>query len=546
MKWIAILLTLLLVAGVSAAGDRTIYYPIGGSTNTTINNTYVGQMNQTPNMTAGPQGPQGIQGPQGVPGDVGTIVNGSLTSTNPVALSAARFVIGGDVNVFLRNDQALTINTISTDPSLSTSNYSISTSSAVKNYVDGKTLPSLWMNQTPNMTPGPTGATGGSGGQILYFDHLKSTDPITYEILNLIPAGNAEADETVTVKNGLGEVLVDPYVTNIGFPALTEIPAGLWRFRTFHYINDDKGTTTAVFKVYNRTATGTETLLFTATSDDINTKTVDEYLTSYVTTTAYKVSATDRIVCKVYGQSTHNQNIIFHFVYDGTTHTSHIQTPLDLSPATTLTFSAVAGETLKKGQAVYISGASGSDPLVSLADNTVTTKSRVVGLVITDVSSGGKCQVRRSGILTAVDTQATNLAVNPSAETWVAGDLLFATTSGGMTKNRPTSGRSVKAAYSLLGSNANDVLLAYPMENPVWVTAASNEGIVLRLGDNLGATGVSIRNYSNQQVAYIDSLGNINSTKALSGTKTYYVSDASGGVANRRLTFINGILTSET
>jgi hypothetical protein len=67
------------------------------------------------------------------------IVTGALTSTNPVALSAASYVVGNPVGISLRNDQALTINTISTDPALSTSNYSISTSSAVKNYVDVKT-----------------------------------------------------------------------------------------------------------------------------------------------------------------------------------------------------------------------------------------------------------------------------------------------------------------------------------------------------------------------------------------------------------------------
>lgn len=32
----------------------------------------------------------------------------------------------------------------------------------------------------------------------------------------------------------------------------------------------------------------------------------------------------------------------------------------------------------------------------------------------------------------------------------------------------------------------------------------------------------------------------------LAGTKTYYVSDTSGGLVNRKLTFTNGILTSET
>lgn len=32
----------------------------------------------------------------------------------------------------------------------------------------------------------------------------------------------------------------------------------------------------------------------------------------------------------------------------------------------------------------------------------------------------------------------------------------------------------------------------------------------------------------------------------LSGTKTYFVADASGGAVTRRLTFIDGILVSET
>lgn len=32
----------------------------------------------------------------------------------------------------------------------------------------------------------------------------------------------------------------------------------------------------------------------------------------------------------------------------------------------------------------------------------------------------------------------------------------------------------------------------------------------------------------------------------LSGTKVYYVSDSSGGAVNRKLTFVNGVLTSET
>jgi hypothetical protein len=170
---------------------------------------------------------------------------------------------------------------------------------------------------------------GGTGGQILYFNHSASADIAGFEGLGLIPAGNVEADESVTVKTGLGEVSIDPYVTNLGSPGITNIHPGLWRFRTFHYVDKVNGNTNAVFKVYNRTAGGVETLLFTATSEDINALSVQEYLTSYVQATDIPLLLTDRIEIKVYGQSDHASNVIFHFVYDGTIHTSHVLTPIE-------------------------------------------------------------------------------------------------------------------------------------------------------------------------------------------------------------------------
>jgi hypothetical protein len=44
----------------------------------------------------------------------------------------------------------------------------------------------------------------------------------------------------------------------------------------------------------------------------------------------------------------------------------------------------------------------------------------------------------------------------------------------------------------------------------------------------------------------LDADGNINGNTPLAGTKVYYVSDTSGGAVNRKLTFKNGILISET
>ena len=371
----------------------------------------------------------------------------------------------------------------------------------------GNTTDALLDFTIPQGDTGATGSAGGAGGQILYFRHANSTDPITYEGLGTVPAGAAEVDENVTIVSGSGQVLIDSYITDVGYPALTEIPAGLWRFRTFNYVNKETGITTVIFKVYNRTASGTETLLFTATSDEIDALAPTEILTSYVQVSPFRVSLNDRIVVKVYMETTSAAAIQSHFVYEGTRRTSHIQTVLETAPLTTLSFSVIAGEDLKKGQAVYISGSSGGTPVVAKADNTNATKSRIVGLMAADTASGANGVVRRAGALTSVDTRSSNTNINPLGQTWAAGDLLFATTGGGLTNVRPASGRSVKAAYSLTGSSATDVLLVYPLENPVWITAASAENVVFRAGDTAGVTRMSFRNYTNSEVAYVNSLG---------------------------------------
>ena len=45
------------------------------------------------------------------------------------------------------------------------------------------------------------------------------------------------------------------------------------------------------------------------------------------------------------------------------------------------------------------------------------------------------------------------------------------------------------------------------MENPVWITAALAENVVLRLGDSAGTTKTSIRDYTNTEVAFVNSQG---------------------------------------
>ena len=162
-----------------------------------------------------------------------------------------------------------------------------------------------------------------------------------------------------------------------------------------------------------------------------------------------------------------------------------------------------------KGQAVYVSGSAGvGQVLVGLINNTDSTKIRALGLAAEAIAQDAPGTVRIRGELSGVDTLGSN-AVNPNGETWLAGDLLYCTngSSGGLTSVRPTSGRIIRAAYSLVGSHNNDTLLVLPFENPNCLAAASEEDICVRMGDNDGAKKVCFKDYANNDVACVNSNG---------------------------------------
>ena len=163
-----------------------------------------------------------------------------------------------------------------------------------------------------------------------------------------------------------------------------------------------------------------------------------------------------------------------------------------------------------KGQAAYVSGSVGAgQTLVGLIDNTDSAKIRALGLAAEAIAQNATGTVRFRGEVSGVDTLGTN-AVNPNGETWVAGDILYCTntgSSGGLTNVKPTSGRIIRAGYSLVGSHNNHTILVQPHENPTCLAAASGEDICIRMGDNDGAKKVCFRDYANNDVACVDSNG---------------------------------------
>jgi len=104
--------------------------------------------------------------------------------------------------------------------------------------------------------------------------------------------------------------------------------------------------------------------------------------------------------------------------------------------ATALTISCKAAENITKGQVVYISGATGSFPEVSLADNTNSAKHAFVGVAAETKTTGQTILVRVRGELSTLDTSA-----------WVDGDALYLSTNGDMVTTTPTTGAVSRVGF---------------------------------------------------------------------------------------------------
>ena len=69
-----------------------------------------------------------------------------------------------------------------------------------------------------------------------------------------------------------------------------------------------------------------------------------------------------------------------------------------------------SGSTIAKGKAVYISGANGNNPLISLASNAAEgTSSKTLGLTTTDITQGSNGYVITEGLLEGLDTSTAQI-----------------------------------------------------------------------------------------------------------------------------------------
>ena len=200
---------------------------------------------------------------------------------------------------------------------------------------------STWVNATvsttacttPTPTPAPTPVTEDweacfpwCGIQELFFWN-ESSDVSGYKILNHYPELSSQREVNVTISSATGSQQLGAWVSPSGTPGVTTIAPGFWRFRTFHNVSSQVGTTTLEFFIMNRSSTGVETNLFynKVITEDINSLIPDEYLLSYARRNATTMFAGDRLLLKVNASTTSVTARKVYMWLAGNTNTSMVQ-----------------------------------------------------------------------------------------------------------------------------------------------------------------------------------------------------------------------------
>lgn len=154
------------------------------------------------------------------------------------------------------------------------------------------------------------------------------------------------------------------------------------------------------------------------------------------------------------------------------------------------------------GQCVFISGATGQVPQVSLCDNTDLAKEPFFGIAAETKSNGQNILITQRGKSATFNTSS-----------FADGAELYMTTGGGLTATKPTSGVVTSIGYVGFSHTSNGYLIVGTHSEST-LGATSGNDIVLRSGDSAGSNKVSFRDFTNVEVAAIDSNGNL----TLSGT----------------------------
>ena len=180
-------------------------------------------------------------------------------------------------------------------------------------------------------------SAGTGGGGVVYYLNFDTagespltnipTTPNTPKKLGLSGETTPTSYQSAHLSTGSYDFLAS-FVTDVGFPSATTIPAGIWDFNIFAESTSTNAANQIYFQVKIYQYDDTETLTLLGTSSDVyiyDPAEINQYVASIVVPQR-TILATDRIVVYIYGRShQNNKHLTFHF---GGNYPSHVHTTL--------------------------------------------------------------------------------------------------------------------------------------------------------------------------------------------------------------------------
>ena len=363
-----------------------------------------------------------------------------------------------DGQILISNGTAYSSHSVSGDATLTNSGALTVTGlqgNDVSNAAPANNQTLVWSSSASAWVPGASlqGGSGG-GGVVLYLNYQTSGASPTTGLTSSKQMGPLATDtaNSVTSANLSQSVydLVATFVTDVGYPGVTSIPAGLW---DFNFWASSTGTVTnqtiVQIQVYKYNGT-TATLL--ATSDDISIydPSVTAQYIGNVTMPQTTILDTDRIVVELRGKATaNNKTITFNF---GGNTPAHLHTTLP----------SVAGTGLVKA----VNGAFQS-PASTLVNADVASNAAIGVSKLANGSSGQILVAGASNL--AYQTMSGDATINASGALTLANSGVSANTYGSAS-SVPVA--AVDAKGRVTSVTDTPILLPYTVQR-VTVTSAT-------------------------------------------------------------------------
>jgi hypothetical protein len=177
-------------------------------------------------------------------------------------------------------------------------------------------------NGTKWINGNATTVNGGAGVDYFYVDTPSDISP--YSILSKTPTIGTEIDEIVTCTNN--RVYLDGYISPLSGIGGDKIDSGIWTFDIWGYSDVNDNTSQLLFDLYTRNITGGETFLFEVSSGYLTD--ILEIYSIVLIQPEFPIDSTDRLLIKIYGETSSLSARNIHFVHGGNQHYSHFNTPL--------------------------------------------------------------------------------------------------------------------------------------------------------------------------------------------------------------------------